>query len=81
MKSIVIKNILIVCLFIVFTSVSYSCKDSNKTKIEKVDKNGKEFTSKYICPMHCKGSGSEIAGTCPVCEMDYEINEKYKEEK
>ncbi len=32
---------------------------------------GQEYTSTYICPMHCEGSGSEEAGTCPVCGMDY----------
>ena len=32
---------------------------------------GKEYTSVYVCPMHCDGSGSSIAGTCPVCGMDY----------
>jgi len=32
---------------------------------------GKEYTSAYVCPMHCEGSGSEAEGTCPVCSMDY----------
>lgn len=32
---------------------------------------GMEYTSVYVCPMHCKGSGSDSAGTCPVCGMDY----------
>lgn len=36
---------------------------------------GPEYTSAYICPMHCKGSGSDSAGTCPVCGMDYVKNE------
>ena len=31
----------------------------------------KEYTSAYVCPMHCEGSGSDQAGTCPVCGMDY----------
>lgn len=39
-----------------------------------VDSTGPEFTSAYICPMHCKGSGSDVAGTCPVCGMDYVMN-------
>lgn len=30
-----------------------------------------EYTSAYVCPMHCKDSGSDAAGTCPVCGMDY----------
>lgn len=32
---------------------------------------GKEFTSAYVCPMHCDGSGSDQPGECPVCGMDY----------
>lgn len=32
---------------------------------------GKEYTSAYVCPMHCKDSGSDAAGKCPVCGMDY----------
>ena len=32
---------------------------------------GKEFTSAYVCPMHCDGSGSEAAGECPKCGMAY----------
>jgi hypothetical protein len=32
---------------------------------------GTAYTAAYVCPMHCEGSGSETAGTCPVCKMDY----------
>lgn len=32
---------------------------------------GPEYTSAYVCPMHCEGSGSAEPGTCPVCGMDY----------
>ncbi len=39
---------------------------------------GKEYTSKYICPMHCKGSGSDKPGTCPVCGMEYIENPDYQ---
>ena len=35
---------------------------------------GKEFTSAYVCPMHCEGSGGEETGNCPVCEMEYMEN-------
>ena len=31
---------------------------------------GADYTSAYVCPMHCKGSGSAEQGKCPVCEMD-----------
>lgn len=32
---------------------------------------GKEFTSAYVCPMHCKDSGSDEPGKCPACGMAY----------
>ena len=39
-----------------------------------IDKEGKEYTSAYICPMYCEGSGSDKAGTCPKCKMAYVEN-------
>ncbi len=42
---------------------------------------GPEFTSKYVCPMHCEGSGSHEEGKCLVCGMTYVLNEDYKEEE
>ena len=38
---------------------------------------GKEYTSKYVCPMHCEGSGSDEEGKCPVCGMTYVLNEEH----
>ncbi len=35
---------------------------------------GPEYTSAYICPMHCAGSGSNEPGKCPVCGMEYVKN-------
>ncbi len=32
---------------------------------------GKEFTSAYVCPMHCADSGSDQEGECPTCGMAY----------
>jgi rubrerythrin len=43
-------------------------------------KEGPEYTSKYVCPMHCEGSGSDTEGKCPVCGMTYVLNENYTEE-
>lgn len=37
----------------------------------------KEFTAAYVCPMHCKGSGSDAAGDCPTCGMAYVMNEDH----
>ena len=42
-----------------------------------VDQSGPEYASAYICPMHCKGSGSAEAGNCPVCGMAYVVNEDH----
>lgn len=39
-----------------------------------IDSTGKEFTSAFVCPMHCSESGSETAGKCPTCGMDYVEN-------
>lgn len=44
---------------------------------EAVDKSGPEYTSAYVCPMHCKGSGSAEAGKCPACKMDYVANAEH----
>lgn len=62
--------------------VSHSCKnESKRTKVKtEQSKQGKEYTSAYICPMHCAESGSDKAGECPVCGMDYEKNEKHNKE-
>lgn len=49
--------------------------DTNKTKQANL---GLEYTSRYICPMHCKGSGSDKPGTCPVCGMEYVENPDYQ---
>lgn len=43
---------------------------------QSVNHSGPEYTSKYICPMHCPGSGSDSTGICPVCKMDYVLNDK-----
>jgi uncharacterized Zn-finger protein len=46
--------------------------------METADKQGKEYTSKYVCPMHCEGSGSDDEGKCPVCGMTYVLNEDFQ---
>jgi hypothetical protein len=43
------------------------------------EKQGPEYTSAYICPMHCEGSGSDKPGECPVCGMAYVENEDLHE--
>ncbi|MBT8231273.1 MAG: hypothetical protein HKO66_02730 [Saprospiraceae bacterium] len=76
--------ILSLLVFLMASSFFISCQNKDKTKVKtdteinEGEKNGKEYTSAYICPMHCKGSGSDKMGKCPVCEMDYVKNEKFK---
>lgn len=40
-------------------------------QVETVHGEGPQYTSAYVCPMHCEGSGSDQPGTCPVCGMTY----------
>ena len=37
----------------------------------------KEYTSAYVCPMHFEGSGSDQAGTCPACGMEYVLQSEH----
>lgn len=57
--------------------VSFQACGSNAPATEQ-EQQGKEYTSAYVCPMHCEGSGSEDAGKCPVCGMDYVENENHQ---
>ncbi|MBK8701542.1 MAG: hypothetical protein IPN29_19135 [Saprospiraceae bacterium] len=76
-----------VLLFLILSLFVFSCKNASAPNEQtseapqteeaaKVDETGPEFTSAYICPMHCKGSGSEKPGICPACGMDYVMNDK-----
>ncbi|MEL6720134.1 MAG: heavy metal-binding domain-containing protein, partial [Bacteroidota bacterium] len=64
------KFIFITLSLVLFGSSISSC-GSNTNEGESTEQLGKEYTSAYVCPMHCKDSGSEEMGTCPVCGMDY----------
>ena len=55
---------------------SHEKTDDTSTEQQSEDKQGKEYTSAYVCPMHCQGSGSDQPGTCPVCGMEYVVNDK-----
>ncbi len=50
---------------------------SDKMEEEGQNQDGPEYTSAYVCPMHCAGSGSDQAGQCPVCKMDYVVNDEH----
>ena len=63
------KNLKFIFLLVAFLSagtVLTSCGNgaSKSTKTEQGE--GKEYTSAYVCPMHCKDSGSDAAGKCPI---------------
>lgn len=71
------KNLkLIFPLFLLAAATLIFACGGSENKAE--DQQGKEYTSAYICPMHCTGSGSDKAGTCPVCPMEYVVNENAK---
>ena len=74
------KHLKFLALFVfalTFTYTLNSCGSKADQK-SKTEQTGKEYTSDYICPMHCEGSGSDKPGTCPVCEMDYVANKDKK---
>lgn len=78
-----LKSILYAALFTAAAALAVSCSNSGKghenhdhnesteTTEAKPHGEGKEYTSAYVCPMHCPGSGSDQAGKCPACGMDY----------
>ena len=73
------KNLKMLFLSLTFlaSGLTFSaCGGNNKA----ADQQGKEYTSAYVCPMHCEGSGSEEAGTCPVCGMDYVAQAEHVED-
>lgn len=74
-KTVFVFIVLIACLSSVMIRCSPAAESGKEAKrMEKPDHTGPEYTSKYICPMHCAGSGSDQMGICPVCQMDYELN-------
>lgn len=70
MKSTVFKASMMMLLIGSLTACSSNSSETEKT--------GKEYTSTYVCPMHCEGSGSDSAGPCPTCGMDYVKNDQHK---
>lgn len=75
-------------LVLSFTFAFTACGDSSattdtemetETAAETPHGEGKEFTSAYVCPMHCEGSGSDAEGECPVCGMTYVAHDEHTE--
>lgn len=58
------------------TEISDSTETSNTAETIEDDY---DYTAKYVCPMHCEGSGNDQPGSCPVCEMDLIENLDYQE--
>ncbi len=71
------KYFKIIFLFVALsaTGIAFSSCGSSSNNTEQ---QGKEYTSAYVCPMHCEGSGSDKAGKCPTCGMAYEKNEDHE---
>ncbi len=67
----------------IWTSCNESTPSHSKAQTEatgtEAEVADKAYDSKYVCPMHCEGSGSSQPGDCPVCHMHYIENKDYKE--
>ncbi|MGB1031497.1 MAG: heavy metal-binding domain-containing protein [Flavobacteriales bacterium] len=63
-------NLILMAIATVSMAACSTSPDSS-TSTEQTSEKDKEYTSTYTCPMHCEGSGSEVAGECPVCGMEY----------
>lgn len=56
------------------TAATEEATEAATVETEEAAPQGPEYTSAYVCPMHCDGSGSAEPGKCPVCQMDYVAN-------
>jgi hypothetical protein len=77
------KNVQLLMFLLAFIGSSAlftACGNHSHDHGDATEQQGKEYTSAYICPMHCADSGSEEPGKCPVCGMDYVKNENTTEE-
>jgi len=66
-------NLLFAIPFFILFLISCGSEKNKAT-----DKEGMEYASAYVCPMHCDGSGSDKPGKCAVCKMDYVANKEHK---
>ena len=69
-------------MLVIASIATVSCKDNKKEELTETETNaenqGKEYTSAYVCPMHCEDSGSDKEGTCGTCGMTLVKNEDHK---
>ena len=75
-------KLILVAMVVIAAVTMVSCKETKEetnteTKVETTAKQGKEYTSAYVCPMHCENSGSEKAGNCGACGMGLAKNEDH----
>ena len=72
MKNIIYSSSITLLLFLGLFLISCGGGDSNKnTTTSEPHGANATYTSAFVCPMHCKDSGSDKEGNCPVCGMDY----------
>lgn len=70
----------LVAVLISLSGCTFNINSDTQTEESTHQSDGPEYNSKYICPMHCQGSGSNEKGSCPVCKMDYVINENFDQQ-
>lgn len=61
----------------ILVATMVACSSTGTSNETHDEKTSKAYTSMYICPMHCAGSGSDSMGVCPVCKMDYVKNDEH----
>lgn len=69
------KSYALIAAMLMSIALSMGSCTFTKSKEPASQQTGPEYTSSYVCPMHCEGSGSDTPGTCPVCKMDYVLND------
>lgn len=68
---------LLVAMVVMASITMFSCKDNKAKMGAATQTQGKEFTAAYVCPMHCKDSGSDKEGKCDTCGMTLVKNEAH----
>lgn len=68
---------MVIPAFLLLAIMISSCGNSAKSKEAQMEKQAKEYSSVFVCPMHCDGSGSDSPGTCPSCGMNYVKNDEH----
>lgn len=75
-----IAGIALLSVLLLTISCKEKTEDNSDVQTEQTETTadlGKEYTSDYVCPMHCEGSGSHEEGNCPKCGMAYVKNDDH----